>query len=64
MFRNVVWSETAESCLNKTTNNDAYGADTMGQEPFNQFIFKKQYIILTGFIKTSDMPCCAVTRLI
>ena len=27
MFRNVVWSETAESCLNKTTNNDAYGAD-------------------------------------
>ena len=27
MFRNVVWSETAESCLNKTTNNDAYGVD-------------------------------------
>ena len=37
MFRNVVWSETAESCLNKTANNDAYGVDTMGQDPFNQF---------------------------
>ena len=35
MFRNVVWSETAESCLNKTTNNDAYGAGTMGPEPLS-----------------------------
>ena len=41
MFRNVVWSETAESCLNKTTNNDAYGADTLYQSLY-QFVFKKE----------------------
>ena len=48
MFRNVVWSETAESCLNKTTNNDAYGADTMGQEPFNHSFLNEVILVFSG----------------
>ena len=39
MFRNVVWSETAESCLNKTTNNDAYGADHGLRTPGEEIAF-------------------------
>ena len=52
MFRNVVWSETAESCLNKTTNNDAYGADTMGPEPLTDHLEGKEAWRPTHFPNT------------